>query len=123
MAAFVGLLASLTVGVSASPALAPVARAATQAVFAGLGDGAALSTPTTGTVSDAVRSSHPAAVRAGAPERPAVSHVGGWAVAALLLLVAAVLLAVGVRRTTSLVRSGTWRSAAGPRAPPFAASC
>lgn len=122
MAAFVGLLASLTVGVSAAPALAPVARAATQAVVA-LGDGAALSTPATGTVSDAVRSSHPAAVRAGAPERPAVPHTGGWALTALLLLLAAVLLAVGVRRTTSLVLAGTWRHAVAPRAPPLPVSC
>lgn len=124
MAVVVGLLAALTSGVvsASAPGSLPLGAAAS-AVVAQLADPAAASAPSAGLVTDGLRAGHPAAARVGGTDRPTPSHAGGWALAALLLLMAACALAVGVRRATELAHPSVRGSAAGPRAPPALASC
>ena len=122
VAAFVGLLAVLVTAPAAASALAVDDRAASSFV-ASVGGATAASSPSSGTVSDGVRSTHPAAARTAGADRAPASHAGGWAVAALLLLLAALALAVGVRRAASVARPAHWRPAAAPRAPPALAAC
>ncbi len=124
MAAVVGLLAALTSGAiaGAAPGSLPLVTAAS-AVVAQLADPAAASAPSAGLVTDGLRAAHPVAARVGGTDRPTPAHAGGWALAALLLLLAACALAVGVRRATGLAHASLRGSAAGPRAPPALASC
>jgi hypothetical protein len=120
VAAVVGLLAALTSGVGPATAQAVLATAATGAAAAVQPDVPALSAPATGVVSDGVRTSHPAAVRAAGGER-SPAHTGATAVAALLLLLAAGCALLGVRRRTDRVLRAAWHAPAAPRAPPAAA--
>jgi len=122
VAALVGLLAVLSAGAGA-PAH-DAARTAAQAVVAGVDVAAvtAVADSSHGVVTDAVRPGVTVAARPSTSERQALGHAGSGAVPAGLLLLAAVLLAVGVRRSTWR-RTTAALAAVAPRGPPASLCC
>jgi hypothetical protein len=124
VAAFVGLLLTLTSG-SATAAVAPARH-----LLSGAASGAAvpdatsaISTPSTGVVSDGVRPARSATARTSGLDRAPESQSGGWAVMAWLLVLAAGARSLGLRHAAGSPPRTAWRRATAPRAPPALAFC
>jgi hypothetical protein len=118
VAAVVGLLAALSGTSPTAASLNPVPRAVA-AVGATI-DAAAASARSTGVASDAARTTSPVVTRTTGVDRAPSPHLGAG-VAALLLVLAACFLAVGLRRLQARALLAGLAGRAAPRAPPVAA--
>jgi hypothetical protein len=118
VAAVVGLLAALS-GTSAATA-APNQLSRAVAAVGATADAAAASARSAGVASDAARPTSPVATRTSGVDRAPSPHLGAG-VAALLLVLAACLLAVGLRRLQARSLLAGLAGRAAPRAPPVAA--
>jgi hypothetical protein len=116
VAALVGLLAALGGSVPAASAATGIVRTST----AVQSDVTSVSARSTGVASDVVRTAAPVAARTTSVDRAHAQHLGAG-LAALLLVLAACLLAVGLRRLHARVLLAELAGRAAPRAPPVAA--